>query len=254
MKRANKTVTKIDLHVHTKGSDGWGEPAEYAKAAKAAGLDGIAIADHHFTRTGGGDAVVAACEAVGLRVFRGAEYSCVDGHCLVFGVAVEDLDMGRYPEMQTVISRVTEAGGVAVPAHPYHGYKAKLGNGLAALSGLVAVEGLNGQQACRAPAENEDGMVAAAALHIPTTGGSDAHYPECVGACFTAFEGDVQTEADLLAALRSGKFQAQANKKVIERRKATLRLLGTKSGVVRVGGVSENKTYGIVTAYTAFTC
>ena len=64
---------RIDLHAHSTASDGTCTPAELVEAARAAGLDVLAITDHDTSA--GWDAAVAALPA-GLRLVRGAELSC----------------------------------------------------------------------------------------------------------------------------------------------------------------------------------
>jgi predicted metal-dependent phosphoesterase TrpH len=64
----------IDLHTHSTASDGTDSPTGLVKAAAAAGVDVLAITDHDTTR--GWDEAVAALPA-GMRLVRGAEFSCV---------------------------------------------------------------------------------------------------------------------------------------------------------------------------------
>lgn len=65
---------RIDLHAHTTASDGTDSPTELVTAAAAAGIDVLAITDHDTTA--GWDEAAAALPA-GLRLLRGAEFSCV---------------------------------------------------------------------------------------------------------------------------------------------------------------------------------
>lgn len=65
---------RIDLHAHSTESDGTDTPAQLAAAAAAAGLDVVAITDHDTTA---GWAAAAAALPAGLRLIRGAEFSCV---------------------------------------------------------------------------------------------------------------------------------------------------------------------------------
>lgn len=65
---------RIDLHAHTTASDGTDAPAELVATAAAAGVDVLAITDHDTT--GGWDEAVSALPA-GMRLVRGAEFSCV---------------------------------------------------------------------------------------------------------------------------------------------------------------------------------
>ncbi|MGH3573018.1 MAG: PHP domain-containing protein, partial [Pseudonocardiaceae bacterium] len=65
---------RIDLHAHSTASDGTDTPAELVVAAAAAGVDVLALTDHDTT-AGWDDAVDAL--PVGLRLIRGAEFSCI---------------------------------------------------------------------------------------------------------------------------------------------------------------------------------
>ncbi|WP_300010051.1 PHP domain-containing protein [Pseudonocardia sp.] len=65
---------RIDLHTHSTASDGTDPPAGLVRTAAAAGVDVLAITDHDTT--GGWDEAVAALPA-GMRLVRGAEFSCV---------------------------------------------------------------------------------------------------------------------------------------------------------------------------------
>ncbi len=65
---------RIDLHAHTTASDGTDSPARLVAAAAAAGVDVLAITDHDTT--GGWDEAAAALPT-GMRLVRGAEFSCV---------------------------------------------------------------------------------------------------------------------------------------------------------------------------------
>ncbi|HXV94237.1 MAG TPA: PHP domain-containing protein [Pseudonocardia sp.] len=65
---------RIDLHVHSTASDGTDAPAEVVRVAAAAGLDVVALTDHDTTA---GWAEAAAALPSGLRLVRGAEFSCV---------------------------------------------------------------------------------------------------------------------------------------------------------------------------------
>jgi predicted metal-dependent phosphoesterase TrpH len=68
------SAARIDLHTHSTASDGTDSPAELVTAAHAAGVDVLAITDHDTTA--GWDEAAAALPD-GLRLLRGAEFSCV---------------------------------------------------------------------------------------------------------------------------------------------------------------------------------
>jgi 3',5'-nucleoside bisphosphate phosphatase len=65
---------RIDLHSHSTASDGTDTPAQLVAAAAAAGLDVIALTDHDTT-AGWAPAVNAL--PAGVRLIRGAEFSCL---------------------------------------------------------------------------------------------------------------------------------------------------------------------------------
>jgi predicted metal-dependent phosphoesterase TrpH len=65
---------RIDLHTHSTASDGTDSPAQLVAAAHAAEVDVLAITDHDTT--GGWEAAAAALPS-GMRLVRGAEFSCV---------------------------------------------------------------------------------------------------------------------------------------------------------------------------------
>jgi 3',5'-nucleoside bisphosphate phosphatase len=76
---------RIDLHTHSTVSDGTDTPAELVATAAAVGLDVLAITDHDST---GGWAQAAEALPPGLRLVRGAEFSCLSpdgrgGQCTV---------------------------------------------------------------------------------------------------------------------------------------------------------------------------
>jgi 3',5'-nucleoside bisphosphate phosphatase len=64
---------RIDLHTHSRVSDGTDTPTELVAAAVAAGLDVVALTDHDTTK---GWAEAAEALPSGLTLVRGAELSC----------------------------------------------------------------------------------------------------------------------------------------------------------------------------------
>jgi predicted metal-dependent phosphoesterase TrpH len=68
---------RIDLHTHSTASDGTDTPAELIAAARASGLDVIAVTDHDTT--GGWEPARAAVSEgpAGLTLVTGTEFSCV---------------------------------------------------------------------------------------------------------------------------------------------------------------------------------
>jgi hypothetical protein len=218
-------TTKLDIHVHTPSSDGHGSPQEYVTAIQKAGLDGIVITDHHVTRgIGPGDkkvsrivpasnAIVKAIRDAGLLCFRGCEYSTANGHLLIYGVDVAELNLGMYEPMQKVIWLVREHGGVAIPSHPFYGFRKQLGSDVFKLKDLVSLETINGKLSVQYPLKNDEADKAASKLSLGGIGNSDAHYANRIGTCYTEFAGSIRRPSDLVKALLARDHQAVENRR-----------------------------------------
>lgn len=111
---------RIDLHTHSRASDGTESPGDLVIAAAAAGLDVVAVTDHDTT-SGWAEAVERVPQ--GLTVLRGAELSCryegVPLHLLAYlfdpahpGLR-EQMDHARddrVPRAREITRRLAEAG------------------------------------------------------------------------------------------------------------------------------------------------
>ncbi|MGN0062857.1 MAG: PHP domain-containing protein [Nocardioides sp.] len=64
---------RIDLHTHSRASDGTASPADLVGGARAAGLDVVALTDHDTTA--GWDEAARAAVEVGIELVRGIEVS-----------------------------------------------------------------------------------------------------------------------------------------------------------------------------------
>jgi predicted metal-dependent phosphoesterase TrpH len=176
--------------------------------AVEAGLDGIAITEHY---------TYAASEPVerlrekfrgSIVIFRGVEYSSLEGHCLVFGADTDRLGMRNAP-VRELVRAVDAAGGLVIPSHPYRGVNS-LVDLLFEVAGLGGLEGCNG---ANMHDMNQRAMEAAGRLRLSYTGGSDAHAPSEVGSCYTEFDAAVTLET-FTEALRSGRFRGVDTRKI----------------------------------------
>jgi hypothetical protein len=192
----------IDLHVHSRLSeDNDADPEECIARAIGRGLQGIAFTEHYSYAASAAIEPLRERYRASLLVLRGVEFSAAEGHCLVFGVDTDRFP--RYAPVDELVRLVNERGGAVVPSHPYRGGSG-LGDRILSLPGIAAIEGHNG---CNAGGFNRLALEAARRLGLPVTGGSDAHSPAEVGACFTVFRERVT--ADTLAALlRAGDYEA----------------------------------------------
>jgi predicted metal-dependent phosphoesterase TrpH len=197
-------MTRLDHHLHTivHSPDSLIGPLELLDAARRAGLDGVVITDHDELWPPDELAWLQG-HAPDLVVLAGAEVSTREGHFLVYGL--DSLDEVPPGVRLADLLRVAQGRGAAVvAAHPYRWdqpFDAIAAAHAPALCGLELVSN-NVTPQTRRLAE------AARARHgLPATGSSDAHEPGVVGCYATEFEADIRTMADLVAALRSGRFR-----------------------------------------------
>lgn len=201
---------KVDLHVHSLlGGDAITRPEEVVPCARQAGLDGICITEHHDHALS--EPFEAIARNTGFPIFRGMEYRAQEGHLLVFGVTAGKTDLWPGLPMQQAIDWVDRRGGVAIPAHPFQtGFFGQcLGKRVLSLERIIALETIN---ASATHEENQRSRQAADQLGIAGIGGSDAHGPGAIGRAYTAFATAFTSTAGLVTALKSGAYEAYANR------------------------------------------
>jgi predicted metal-dependent phosphoesterase TrpH len=102
---------RIDLHTHSRASDGTQAPGELVRAAAAAGLDVLGLTDHD-TADGWAEAADAAAEA-GVALVRGLEVSTRHAgrgvHLLAY------LPDPTYPPLVAELAKVLEGRDARVP-------------------------------------------------------------------------------------------------------------------------------------------
>jgi len=109
----------INLHMHTRYSDGSGSHADLAQAALRTGLDAIIVTDHNIWVNGPEDYYRQGDRQVLLLVGEEIHDQHRDpqkNHLLVFGARRELATLAEDP--QKLIDGVNEAGGQAYLAHP----------------------------------------------------------------------------------------------------------------------------------------
>lgn len=204
----------IDLHVHTfPASPCSSVPVgELIAEAKKIGLDAICLTEHNH--------VWAPREAAELSqkfnflVLRGNEITTDQGDMIVFGLEKEIQGIVKLDELRAEVLR---AGGFMIVAHPFRGFLT-FGVGKLGLTPekamerplfklVDAVEVLNSKVTKK---ENDFAARVAAGLHLPATGGSDAHEASAVGIYATRFPRVIQDEKGLLEALKCGDYSPVA--------------------------------------------
>lgn len=190
---------KIDLHVHTAASlDGLSSLEELSAAARAAGLDAIAITDHNLC-------TAAPQQLNGVLLIPGCEVSTRQGHItglfLEEPLDLEGLRKDGLPQGGAAIEEIHRRGGVAVLAHPFQSPGA-------APEGFDfrpdCVEGTNARAALKVKEANEKAAALAVRWGLPAVGGSDAHSRHEVGNAYTRVEAEALTLPGLKAAVLAG--------------------------------------------------
>ena len=203
----------IDLHAHSvKSDDGRAKVQNYCQwiQAKNIPIDGFVLTDHRQFDDESDYSDLA--KKFNLSILKGAEVETEYGHVLVFGVTPplkKEFDFGNiHLALSDVIEACNKHNAIAIPCHPGRkrvgmaAHREEFGTP----DGVTVVEVYNGGSR-----EDEDQIAQNMAdeLGYLGTGGSDAHIVSQIGKCATVFEEPIHTEADLVSALRSGKFTAK---------------------------------------------
>ncbi|MBR5381817.1 MAG: PHP domain-containing protein [Oscillospiraceae bacterium] len=192
---------KADLHVHSDNSrDGRSSLDKLAAAAKARGLDAIAVTDHNvFT-------LRSPETRDGVLLLPGCEISSAEGHHILALFCREPFDVlamrngSALPSAAEVTEAIHAHGGVAVLAHPF----GKSRNDCSPVAPLIdAAEHFNARGYFKNPEANDMAADFIARFELPETGGSDTHHASEVGNCYTVSDGD--TAEAFETALREGK-------------------------------------------------
>ena len=194
---------KVDLHVHTDASeDGRSSLVRQAAAARAAGLDAIAVTDHN------------RCTPVPLRLegvllLPGCEVSTQAGHITgLFLARPLDLDALRSDGLPTgadAVAEIRRCGGLAVLAHPFQRPGTDAGRYDFPLDG---VETANARAAFKNPEAHAQAAGFAAARGLIGLGGSDGHSAAEVGNAYTLIEAPELTPEALRAGAAAGNCRA----------------------------------------------
>ncbi len=193
-------MLRFDLHVHTNYSkDGQNTVEDILRAAKARGLDGVAITDHNTTEGARHALEVCGQVAPGLLVIPGEEVSTRSGHLIILGVTQ---DVPRDMSVEDTIKAGHELGGTVVVPHPYN----RLRHGISIPEGADAVEVYNSRFIFGF--HNHLARSRSKSKNLPGVAGSDAHAAEFVGTAVTMVNTDHLTVQAVLKAIREGKTEA----------------------------------------------
>ena len=211
----------VDLHVHTFPASPCSSVRvdQVIERAKQAGLDGICLTDHNYVWSSA--AIAELSRKHGFLVMRGNEITTDQGDMLVFGMERDIRGIIKLTELKQLVD---DARGFMIVAHPFRGFlvfntsqiglTAEKAMAREAYRWVHAMEVLNGKVTAE---ENAFAREVAEGLGLPMTGGSDAHDVHDVGRYATRFSNAIQSEKDLLDALKSGNYEPCEHRKVSAR-------------------------------------
>jgi len=204
-----------DCHLHSARSYG-GEltPRQLAAAARASGMDFVAITEHNTADTHGDWAQLAGDD---LLVILGQEVTTQTGHWLALGIDPGHVVESRYGIRDDLIGQyvdqVHKSGGLCVVAHPHAPYPG--GVFMYPFDGFDAVEVWNGLwdsdkawNADNAAAVAEWGRSLATGLRsgrwLPAMGNSDTHLKGQIAIPHTVVLADELSVTAILDGIRAG--------------------------------------------------
>ena len=190
----------IDMHVHTDRYSACSHmsPEAMAQTGMAQSLDGIVITEHD-TLWSQDEVQALQAQYPALKILRGIEVSTAQGHALSYGVSSEDA-AAFYPHMPLAdLTHIAhDVGGIVILAHPTR-YEDEVPDEVhdAGIDGVEALS-LNVRMYMERAIES-----LAAQLDIPSIAGTDAHVTESLGFYGTHFQDPIETEQDLVAAVKA---------------------------------------------------
>lgn len=188
----------FDLHVHTKISlCSELEIDDVLKHAKARGLDGVCITDHHSMEIR--KHLREGLQNDGLCVIFGLEYSTADGDFLLFG-PFENISNDL--SATQLLEEVNRSGGAAIAAHPFRSNR-RVSEHLVREGFCRIVESVNGRNAA---IENQQVENWRRKYSLNYCGGSDAHSLDELGTVTTRFSTSILSRSNLIRELNYGLY------------------------------------------------
>ncbi len=198
----------IDLHVHTNISSRCSSvmPDELVERSRELGLDAVCVTEHATYR--GAQVNYEFARDKGFLVFRGMEVYTEQGDMIVFGWEA-NIRYYLFP-FADLRAEVEKRDGIIIPAHPCRGiadarHRSKEQIEPELLEAIDCFEVCNGAIPRKA---NAKARKLAEKYGLFGTGGSDAHHVSHIGRCVTVFEEEPENEAELIEALRGGRYRA----------------------------------------------
>jgi len=190
---------KIDPHIHSIYSDGYGRIEEILRIAKLKNLDGIAITDHNTIK-----GYLKAKQINNDKQFiiiPGIEVETDAGHIIILGIEDEPPRRGKM-KYEEAIEWAKENNGLTILAHPAIG-RFKLEKWIK--NKPNAIEVINSLYPASILINR--GLKLAEKLKLPKTAGSDAHHPEDIANAYTTINVNSLKIDEILEAIRRGEIK-----------------------------------------------
>lgn len=201
----------VDLHMHSYPASqcSTANIDDLIVEAKTIGLDAVCLTDHNHVWPS--NEIEALKQKHEFPILRGNEITTDQGDMLVFGMYQDVKGIINLSDLRELVEA---AGGFMIAAHPFRGFlvfnTSQIGMTVEkAMQSQVfqqvdAMEVLNGKVT---RPENDFAAQVAAGMKLPATGGSDAHAISDVGRYVTCFQQNIETEQDLVGALKQGNYK-----------------------------------------------
>jgi predicted metal-dependent phosphoesterase TrpH len=196
----------IDLHCHSRFSaDGVAEPESLVREARERGLHGFAITDHNTSACVDyfeqhGFLNKEGLPVDGLLIIPGQEITTADGHLLALGVSMPD-NLKGIPALEAV-TLIHQAGGLAIPPHPYDFFRAGIREPVLETLDIDALEVFNAATTLKR--YNKQAFNYAQGRGLPMTASSDAHDSAALGTAYSILEAEEFSVRGVLEAIRKG--------------------------------------------------
>jgi len=201
----------VDLHTHSFPASQCSSVSvdELIQEAKRIQLDAICLTDHNHVWDR--KAIEDLNQKHGFPVFGGNEVTTDQGDMLVYGMQTDVKGIIRLTDLYKMVDDVD---GFLIAAHPFRGFLVFNASHIgltvekamqrSAYEQVHALEIMNGKVTEK---ENRFSGKVAEGLGLPATGGSDAHEVSGVGKYATRFKHSIESERELVQALKSGIYE-----------------------------------------------
>jgi predicted metal-dependent phosphoesterase TrpH len=191
-------VGKADLHVHTAQGDGMAEiPDLLAYVEEHTDLSVLAVTEHDDLRPALEARDAWARGRYRFEVVVGEEITALEGHLIALFI---DEPVPSLKRLLPTLEAVHRQGGLCIIPHPMSWLTRSIGQRAIERVLRDGRDGVSfdGMEAASSPAARVT-LAKARRLnreryHLAEVGGSDAHFLQAIGACYTTFEGSTAEE------------------------------------------------------------